>query len=130
MCYLEATSGLFEWTGDHQRRTVVLQVSLELLADHFGRVALVRAGDRVAAALAVVRRQRLEGELFGAVATGDEPLGALDGLVLHQLFAAHFLSALVVAVDRLHRARSQVTLLIETSSARPQEGQKKKGKKH
>lgn len=82
----------------------------QLFADDFGRVALVGAGDRVAAAFGVMRCQRLETEILGAVAAGHQPLPALDRLVLHQLFAAHLLPALVVAVHRLQRASPDVAL--------------------
>lgn len=108
--HLVTTSGFFEGARDHERRAVVLQVGFELLAGHLRRVALVRAGDGEAAALGVVRRQRVERELLGAVAARGQPLGALDRLVLHHLLAAHFDAALVVAVDRLQVARAGVAL--------------------
>lgn len=96
-------------------------MGLELLSNHFGRVALIRAGDRVTTTFGVMSWQSIEAEIFGAVATGDEPFGAFDRLVLHHLLSADLLAALVVAVDRFHGAGSNVTL-------RCQENKRTRGK--
>ena len=86
-------------------------MGLEFLADDFWRIALVWAGDRVTAAFGVVRLQRVETEILGAVTASDEPFGALDRLVLHHLLPAHLLAALVVAVNWFQIASPDVTLL-------------------
>jgi hypothetical protein len=54
--------------------------------------------------------ERVVGEVFGAMAARNEPFGAFSGLVLCQMFASDFESALVVAVDGFHGARAHMTL--------------------
>ena len=49
-------------------------------------------------------------KVFVAVTAGHHPLVALAGLMLQHGLTADFQSALVVAVDRLHRTRPHVAL--------------------
>ena len=52
------------------------------------------------------------------MAAGDEPFGTLAALVLRQMFAVDARAALVVAVHRLHVARTHVTLPWQTKHDR------------
>jgi len=111
---LETTAGLFERTGDHQRRAVLFQMRFELLPNYFGRIALIRARNGQTTALAVMYLKCVVSKVFVAVTAGHHPLVALAGLMLQHGLTADFQSALVVAVDRLHRTRPHVAVVLET----------------
>ena len=54
--------------------------------------------------------ERVVSEVLGTMTAANHAFRTLAGLVLHHLLPADFHSALVIAVDRLHRTTAHMTL--------------------
>lgn len=62
----------------------------------------------------MVSLERVVSEVLGTMTAANHAFRTLAGLVLHHLLPADFHSALVIAVDRLHRTTAHMTVVLDT----------------
>lgn len=107
---LESAARLFETTGEHRDRAFLLQVRLQFLSGQDVDVASVGTRDGNAAALQVVGGQSVGHEFLAAISARQESFRTVPGLVLAQMSAVDFDTALIFTVQRFVAAVSDVVL--------------------
>lgn len=74
-------------------------MNLKVLSRQNGSLAAMRTSDGKTTALGVVGTQSIEYKLLVAVATSNQPLGALSQFVLTEMSPLYFHAAFVLAVE-------------------------------